>query len=70
MNVGHLIEGLICYDWPEGRTLTPQVRESIVQFACGFEECQEPTEKLAAMGDKDLVQYAYRVMAEYASGQV
>ena len=70
MSIGQLVEDLHCNGIPDGRTLTPQERLDIVEFALSFEECQEPRDVLEAKSDKDLVMSAYWIMAEYASGQV
>lgn len=70
MNVGHLVEDLKCNGFGSNRTLSADERRAIVEYMARFEECSYSQQELSAMTDSDLVNAAYFVMAEYASGQI
>lgn len=69
-NIAMRIEDLACYGFGVGETLTSVERSEVVEFTLRFEECSESREALESMTDQDLVNKSYRVMAEYASGQI
>lgn len=69
-NIAARIEELACEGFSEGETLTILERAEIVAFTFHFEECDDSREVLASLSDKDLIDKSYRVMAEYASGQI
>ena len=69
MSIGQFVEEFHFYGISDNRTLEQEQRVDIIEFAMSVEECSQTKAKLESMSDKDLVQAAYRVMAEYASGQ-
>ena len=65
-----LIDDLACHGFSIGRTLTQTERDSIVDVALRFEECNDSREALMDMSDRDLVETAFRAMSDYAQGQL
>lgn len=62
MRVEQIVSGRVPMDADE--------REFLVADTARFEECSESEEDLRAMSDADLMNTAYGVWAEYASGQL
>jgi hypothetical protein len=69
MNIDHFTNERI-KQVQEGDPLTCDERDFLVGDTPHFEECSHTEEDLRGMTDKDLMNAAYYVWAEYASGQV
>lgn len=69
-NISMRIEELACEGFKEGEKLTGVERGEVVEHTLHFEECSESRGALESMTDQDLIEKSYRVMAEYASGQI
>lgn len=68
LGCGRLVEELHCY--ATDKQLSEVERQDIIEWASRFEECSYSEDQLQEMSAADLIAAAYRIMAEYASGQV
>lgn len=70
-SVGEAIEEIVCYGSSESTpALTTSDRQEIIDFATSFEECHLSRAEIEGLADKDVLNTAYWVMADYARGQM
>jgi hypothetical protein len=70
INITHFDEVRIDQITSGAVPMTVRERAFLVSDTARFEECCHSVDQLGAMTDKDLMNVAYGVWAEYASGQV
>lgn len=68
-SIGYDVENWVCYGMPT-EPLSSEQRESVIEYARSFEECDHSHEELVALADHDLIRACYQAMADYARGQM